>query len=124
MGRRKTPGSGTTPQSLSVSVNPAGLSPGSYSGTITITSGGLTQTITVSFTVTGVLPTITALVNGASGDAGPIAPGEVVLLTGTAMAGPDLMVNRPTGGGFSRLLGGGRVLFSGIFSPLLFVRSD
>jgi uncharacterized protein (TIGR03437 family) len=119
-----TPGSGTTPQSLSVSVNPAGLSPGSYSGTITITSGGLTQTITVSFTVTGVLPTITALVNGASGDAGPIAPGEVVLLTGTAMAGPDLMVNRPTGGVFSSSLGGVRVLFSGIFAPLLYVRSD
>jgi uncharacterized protein (TIGR03437 family) len=40
------------------------------------------------------------------------------------MAGPDLMVNRPTGGVFSTSLGGVRVLFSGIFAPLLYVRSD
>jgi len=50
--------SGSTPASLSVSVNPTGLAPGTYSGTITITpSGGANgpQTVNVSLTVTSLL---------------------------------------------------------------------
>ena len=50
--------SGSTPASLSVSVNTTGLAPGNYTGTITITpSGGSTgaQTVNVSMTVTSLL---------------------------------------------------------------------
>lgn len=47
-----TPTSGTTPNSLSVSVNPASLTPATYTGTITISAAGATtQTVTVSLVV-------------------------------------------------------------------------
>src|SRR5262249_45387851 len=47
--------SGTTPSSLSLSVNPTGLVVGSYLGTVTIAAAGATgspQTVTVRFVVT------------------------------------------------------------------------
>ena len=50
--------SGSTPASLSVSVNPSGLAAGTYTGTITVApSGGANgpQTVNVSLTVTGLL---------------------------------------------------------------------
>jgi uncharacterized protein (TIGR03437 family) len=42
-----SPPSGTAPANLQVSVNPAGLSPGSYAGSITIQSGAAGQSVTV-----------------------------------------------------------------------------
>lgn len=45
-----SPSSGTTPGSITVSVNAAGLSVGTYTGTLTITGTG-TQTVTVTMTV-------------------------------------------------------------------------
>jgi uncharacterized protein (TIGR03437 family) len=50
-----TPTTGTTPASLSISVNGAGLSPGTYIGTVTVTSPNAANspaTITVTLTVT------------------------------------------------------------------------
>jgi uncharacterized protein (TIGR03437 family) len=41
------PASGTAPANLQVSVNPAGLSPGSYAGSITIQSGAAGQSVTI-----------------------------------------------------------------------------
>ena len=38
-----TPASGTTPGSASVSINPAGLAPGSYTGNVTVTSAGVSN---------------------------------------------------------------------------------
>ena len=49
-----TPSSGTTPRTLSVSANVAGLAAGTYSGTITVTPNtGTARTAAVSFTVSG-----------------------------------------------------------------------
>jgi len=53
-----TPISGTMPQTMSVSVNAAGLAVGSYKGTITVSASGATntpQTISVQLTVTNLL---------------------------------------------------------------------
>ncbi len=46
-----SPASGTTPATLSVTVNPTGLAAGSYSGTLTITGSGSTQTVAVTLTI-------------------------------------------------------------------------
>jgi uncharacterized protein (TIGR03437 family) len=57
-----SPASGTTPASLSVSVNPTALSPGSYNGTITVTAPGATgspQTVQVTLVVSSYI-TVTA----------------------------------------------------------------
>jgi hypothetical protein len=51
-----TPASGSTPGSLSVSVNPAGLAAGNYTGTVTLTASGASnspQKIAVNLAVTG-----------------------------------------------------------------------
>jgi hypothetical protein len=51
-----SPTSGTTPANLVVSVNPAGLSPGTYNGMITITAPGASnspQSVAVTLTVAG-----------------------------------------------------------------------
>ena len=48
--------SGAGPASDAVIVNPAGLQPGSYQGTITVTSGAQTQTVTVALTLQSATP--------------------------------------------------------------------
>jgi hypothetical protein len=58
--------SGTTPQTLSVSANPAGLAPGTYTGAITLTAPGVTngpQTVSVTLMVTNLLMSST-FING------------------------------------------------------------
>jgi uncharacterized protein (TIGR03437 family) len=49
-----TPATGTTPQALSLTVNPAGLAPGSYNGTVSVTSanaGNSPQTFPVQLVI-------------------------------------------------------------------------
>jgi hypothetical protein len=56
------PASSTTPSTLNVSVNPAGLAAGTYSGTVTITGAASNspRTVAVTFTVAGAaLPALT-----------------------------------------------------------------
>jgi len=54
-----TPASGNTPGSLSVSINPSGLAAGTYTGTVTITASGASnspQKVAVTLAVTGAPP--------------------------------------------------------------------
>ncbi len=54
-----TPGSGSTPGTLSVSVNPSGLAVGTYNGTVSITSAGAANspaTVSVTFNVLASTP--------------------------------------------------------------------
>ncbi len=65
-----SPGTGTTPQNLSISINPSGLSVGSYSGTVTVSAPGATnppQTVNVSVVVTNLLLTTDFAHQGAQG---------------------------------------------------------
>jgi trimeric autotransporter adhesin len=119
------PMSTTTPASLTVSVSPAGLSVGLYTGTVTVNSPGVTnspQIVSVALTVTeAAIPTVTNVVNDASYDSGPVAPGEVVSIVGTAI-GPTapMPLAVDISGKVSTLLGGVRVLFNGIPAPILY----
>ncbi|MBL8232843.1 MAG: BACON domain-containing protein, partial [Bryobacterales bacterium] len=45
--------SSRTPGSVTVSVDPTGLNPGTYTGTIAVTAAGQTQNVGVTFTITG-----------------------------------------------------------------------
>src|SRR5437870_13374730 len=54
-----TPASGTTPGSLSVSMNPSGLAAGTYNGTVSVSAtsaGNSPQTVAVALTVTAAPP--------------------------------------------------------------------
>lgn len=126
-----SPASGSTPATLTVSANTANLNPGSYNGTVTVnarTAGGATstQSIAVTLTVSGPLPTITSVRNGASQMEDGVSPGEVVVIRGTAIGPSDREEAAPTSAGYyaSDPLGNTRVLFNGTPAPMLYAQSD
>jgi uncharacterized protein (TIGR03437 family) len=67
-------------------------------------------------------PVISAIVNVASYSAGPVAPGEMVVLFGSAL-GPSPLVNLQldSSGKIANNLSGVQVLFEGIPAPLVYV---
>jgi len=124
-----SPMSTITPASLAVSVSPAGLSPGLYAGAVTVNSAGATnspQTVSVALTVTAAaIPAVTNVVNAASYTSGPVAPGEVVSISGTAV-GPaaPMPLTVDVSGKISTLLGGVQVLFNGIPAPIIYASAS
>ena len=121
-----TPSSGTTPANITATVNQAGLSAGSYSGSITITptaAGSTPLTVTVMLTVGGqATPTIVTLINAASGSTGAVAPGEIVSLFGTGIGPANPVGTTLTStGNVSANIGNTQVFFDGIAAPLTYV---
>jgi uncharacterized protein (TIGR03437 family) len=119
-----SPASGVTTLNLSVSINPTGLSPGTYSGTITITPSDPTVAplaIAVTLTVTQAVPVITAVTNAASYVSGLVAPGEIVTIFGSGI-GPSTLVgfHITDAGTVDTNLGGTQVFFDGHPAPLVY----
>jgi len=94
-----SPASGTTPATLSVSVNPSGLAAGSYSGTLTITGSGSTQTIAVTLTVSNLFLNS----NFATSDMEGWVPSPLGLASNWSIASSTLNYN---GGGPTQLYAG------------------
>ncbi len=83
-----SPASGTAPASLAVKVDPTGLTPGTYSGIITITAEGTIEQFAVNATVsTGAV--ITAVLNAASAGSS-IAPNSFATIYGTSFTASGL----------------------------------
>jgi uncharacterized protein (TIGR03437 family) len=85
-----SPPSGTAPATLSISVNPAGLSPGSYGANVQIAATGATGSpvavaVTLGVQASPSAPTITAVVNAAGFQAG-ISSGAWTAIYGTNLA--------------------------------------
>jgi hypothetical protein len=122
-----SPTSGFTPSSLTVTVSPTNLSVGTYNGSITV-SGGVgdpaSTSIQIVLTVTAPLPAIAVVVNSASFVDGPISPGEIVAIGGTAI-GPTIPASLTLDqtGKVATTLSGVQVLFSGTPAPLIYVSS-
>jgi uncharacterized protein (TIGR03437 family) len=112
-----------------VNVSLAGLTQGSYTGTINLALGGAATTpviqVPVSLTVErAVAPAITSIANGASFQPGSLAPGLIISIFGTGL-GPDVGQGLSVSGGrVNRSIAGVRVLFDGIEAPMLFARQD
>jgi trimeric autotransporter adhesin len=87
-----TPTSGTTPGTLSISVNPTGLAAGTYGGTVVVTApnaSGSPQTIQVTLAVNA--GTITASPSPAAGltftqGAGGISPAQTITVSSTPVS--------------------------------------
>ncbi|HZT28993.1 MAG TPA: hypothetical protein VFA33_03855 [Bryobacteraceae bacterium] len=122
-----TPQTGAAPGSITVSVNPAGLAPGTYVGSVLVTPNGLaggSQTAPVMLTIadgatTG--PLASGAVNSASGAAGTFAPGTIISIFGQGL-GPQSGQSFVLGsnGLVGTSLAGTRVLFDGIPAPVLY----
>ena len=76
--------SGIAPVPLTITVNPAGLAPGTYTGTITITAESVTELITVTVVITGT-PSISGVTDAASGGA-TVAPNGFATIYGQGFA--------------------------------------
>jgi len=113
--------------SVSISVNPTSLSPGRYTGTVSVTATGASnspQSIAVNLTVAATAPTVvvSAVVNSASGASGAIAPGEMVSIFGSGL-GPDSGVSfslDPKTGMVDTALGGTQVFFGSAAAPITY----
>jgi trimeric autotransporter adhesin len=121
-----SPATGTTPATVTVTANQAGLAAGSYTGTVTLTptaAGSTPLTIPVTLTVgTQPAPTIVTVQNGASFGSGAVAPGEIISLFGTAL-GPvtPVGVTLTASGNVSTNIGNTQVFFDGVAAPLTYV---
>lgn len=125
-----SPTSGTAnPATLTVSVNPASLTPGTtYRGTVVVSGAGGTggsATIDVSLRVQAPAPTIAQVVNAASYSVGFVAPGEIVSLFGTNL-GPTTPVglSLDATGKVATTAGGVKVFFSGFEAPITFASAN
>ena len=134
-----SPASGTTTAAgttVNVSINPAGLSAGSYNGTILVAgAGGASGSTTVSVilnvtTPLPTLPTISRVTNAASFATGSIAPGEIITLFAndpTHPIGPATAVAFPvldSTGKVATTLGGVQVLINGFACPMIYASAS
>src|ERR1035437_5932993 len=121
-----SPTSGTTPATLSVSVNTQGLAAANYTATITINSQysptAAAASVTVNLTVTAINAKLLAITNAASYAAGAVSPGENIVLFGTSIGPPTLTYGTLNASGtlLSTSAGNTRVLFDGVPSPVVY----
>ena len=119
-----SPGSGTTESTIAVSVTPGSLTPGSYSGTVTVAgTAGATKTITVNLTLAGPLPTVTSVLNWGSRQEGAVSPGMIVVIEGNSIGPLDLATYSVQNNKIGTVLSDTRVLFNGIPSPVMYASS-
>jgi uncharacterized protein (TIGR03437 family) len=119
-----SPTSGTTPATLTASINPQGLGVGNYTGTITVSSSSSLSpvTVTVNLTVSNIpKPVIVAIANAASGSTGAVSPGENILIFGTGI-GPTPLVGAKlnAAGAFETTTGNTQVTFDGVAAPMIY----
>jgi uncharacterized protein (TIGR03437 family) len=125
-----TPSTGTTPATISLALNQAALSglvPGTYTGTVTVSSASIptgSQTINVTVSVTGAPPPIViSLDNAATLQTGAVSPGEVVTFFGNGMGPVAGLSYTLVNGKLPTTIAGVTVSFNSVPAPLLFVSS-
>jgi uncharacterized protein (TIGR03437 family) len=87
--------------------------------------GGASNTALFNVTPAASIPTITAVVNAASLQSGPISPGEIVTITG-ANIGPSVpaYLTLDQNGNVSTSISGVQVSFNGLAAPLIYASSS
>ncbi|MFN0105838.1 MAG: BACON domain-containing protein [Bryobacteraceae bacterium] len=117
-----TSSASVTPATLSVSVVAAGLAPGVYRGTITVTANADIRTAEVTLTVTAPAgPTLRTALHAATRQLSAVTPGMILSLQGTALGTIAGAVGTVTAAGaFETTYNGYRVLFDGVPAPILF----
>jgi uncharacterized protein (TIGR03437 family) len=120
-----TPMSGTTPASITVSVNPSGLAPGTYQGTVLIGAANALAAVPVQVTLNVVAtpkPVITSIQNGASYFLGAVSPGENVTMKGSGLGPATLTMGQLGQNGFvATTIANTQVIFDNIAAPIIYV---
>jgi uncharacterized protein (TIGR03437 family) len=120
-----TPMSGTTPATITVNVNPSGLAPGTYQGTVLIGAMSALAPVPVQVTLNVVAtpkPVITAVQNGASYFLGAVSPGENVTMFGSGLGPPTLTMGQVgQNGQVSTNVANTQVMFDSVAAPIIYV---
>jgi uncharacterized protein (TIGR03437 family) len=122
-----SPASGTTPGTLTVTVNPASLAVGMYTGTVTVTAGGAgnsPQMVNVTLNVAAPIiptPVIMSVKNSGSYALGAVAPGEIVSIFGSNLGPADGVTGTITDNMLTTELANVTVMFDNNPAPLLYV---
>jgi uncharacterized protein (TIGR03437 family) len=126
------PKSGAGAANIDVSVDSTGMAAGSYNVTVSVTNqatGAVIQ-VPVALTLTkaadpgGKVPQ-SGVVNAATFLAGPVAPGEIITIFGSAI-GPAALQGSSveSGNKLSTSIGQTRVLFDGVAAPMLYASAS
>ncbi len=125
-----TPAIGNTPNTVSVSINPANITGvGNYTGTVLVAgaNGALGSTsVSVSLSVTAPRPTVTGVTNAGSYASGSISPGEIISVFAPKDGSGPIGPATPAGltldstGKVATTLGGTQVLINGTPCPITF----
>lgn len=118
-----TPSTGTTPATVTVSVDSGNLEPGSsHSGSVVIES----ITIPVTFSITAkAVPQPSLICNAASNGYGAIAPGEMIMIEGAALGPrPGVSFALNSYGRVDSTLAGVQVMFDAYAGTPLYVAED
>lgn len=120
-----TPTSGTTPATITVNVNPSGLAPGTYQGTVAIGASSALAPVPVAVTLNVVAtlkPVITAIENGASYFLGAVSPGENVTMFGTGLGPATLTMGQVGQNGLvATNIANTQVMFDSVAAPIIYV---
>ena len=120
-----TPVSGNTPASITVSVNPAGLAPGTYQGTVLIGASSALAPVPVAVTLSveqTAKPVIMAIQNGASYSLGAVSPGENIYMKGTGLGPPTLTLGQLGQSGLvATTIASTQVMFDNVAAPIIYV---
>jgi uncharacterized protein (TIGR03437 family) len=118
-----SPGSGTTPGTISLQVATSELTPGQHAATVSVLvedTPAKTLTVPVTLTVTGSAVQLREVLNTASMAPALLAPGELITLTGLGLGPADAAIAKITpAGAYATELAGVRVMFDGVAAPVL-----
>ncbi len=120
-----SPSSGSVASGItaSITMDASGLPDGTYLGAINISSAGtVLASVPVTILIGNPGPQLSSngVSNGASFQGGPISPGEIVTLFGTAIGPPINYFASAQGGVFAARLAGARVLFDSTPAPIIY----
>jgi len=119
-----TPTSGITPASVTVSVNPSGLAPGMYQGTVLVGATSALAPAPVQVTLNIVAtptPVITSIQNGASYYLGAVSPGENIYIKGTGLGPATLILGQLGQNGLvATTLAATQVMFDNVPAPIIY----
>ena len=106
-------------------MNPLGLAPGNYQGTVLIAASSALAPVPVSVTLSVVQtgkPVITSIQNGASYFLGAVSPGENIYIKGTGL-GPDTLTMGQLGqnGLVATSIANTQVMFDNVAAPIIYV---
>ncbi|MGA2597749.1 MAG: hypothetical protein ABSH09_12265 [Bryobacteraceae bacterium] len=125
-----SPTSGNTPATLTIGIAQSvlsGLSAGTYSGTVTVSSpNSANVTVSVSLVVAAVPPPLAnSMVNSATQLPGAVSPGEIVTIYGTNLGPtPALGLTLTSSGTVETMLGTTQVFFDSTPAPLIYVGAN